>query len=85
MKNHAVLEGLLEHGVGARLVIGRGESLQRADQRLGDEAPAEAAEVALGIGPGVVIGRGFSRRSRGWVDGSRIRVRFRNRHGGPRR
>ena len=50
--------GRTERGVLAGLVIGLGQFLQRADQGFGDEAAAVAAEVALGIREGVVVGNG---------------------------
>lgn len=42
----------------ARLVIGLGQFLQRADQGFGNETAAIAAEVALGIREGVIVGNG---------------------------
>ena len=50
--------GRLERRVLAGLVIGLGEFLQRADQGFGDEAAAVAAEMAVGIREGVVVGNG---------------------------
>ena len=44
-----------EGGIDARGVVGRGQLLQRADQGLGDEAPAIAAEVARRIRVGMEI------------------------------
>ncbi|KAG1246709.1 hypothetical protein G6F65_020544 [Rhizopus arrhizus] len=53
--------GGLECRVLAGLVIGLGQFLQRADQGFGDEAAAIAAEVALGIREGVIVGNGGGR------------------------
>ncbi len=60
MRQVAVI-GRLEFGVLAGLVIGLGQFLQRADQGFGNEAAAIAAEVALGIREGVVVGNGGGR------------------------
>src|SRR3546814_1239189 len=43
-------------------VVGRGQFFQRPDQGFDDEAPAVAAEVATGVGPGVVVDRAGVRR-----------------------
>src|SRR3546814_1165771 len=43
-------------------LVGRGQFFQRPDQGFGDEAPAVAAEVATGVGPGVVVDRAGVRR-----------------------
>ena len=47
-----------EGGIPPCCVIGGGQFLQRADQGLGHETPAVAAEMAGGIGIGVEIGGG---------------------------
>ena len=44
-----------ERRIDARGIVGGGQFLERPDQRLGDEAPAVAAEMAGGIGIRVEI------------------------------
>ncbi len=59
-----LVEGLLERGIGFRGVVGRREFGDRAHQGLGDETPAVAAEMAVGIREGVEIGdRGLRHRA----------------------
>jgi len=47
-----------EGRIATRLVIGGRQLLQRPDQGLGDETPAVAAEMAVGIGVGMEIDDG---------------------------
>ncbi len=66
-----VIEGGQERRILAGLVVRRRQFLQRADQGLGDEAAAEPAEMAAGVGEGVEVGGagfGHGQRRREWAD-----------------
>src|SRR5690606_419277 len=58
------VEGFDERRIHARGVVGGGQLFQRADQGLGDEAPAVAPEMAAGVGPRVVVDRAGIGRGR---------------------
>src|SRR3546814_20674289 len=72
-----LVERLDECRVHACRVVGRGQFFQRPDQGFGDEAPAVAAEVATGVGPGVVVDRAGVRRG-GMVRIAHLSIPFEN-------